>query len=66
MIHFHSLRVQKLEKETEDCVSLTFEIPEALQEAFRFRQGQTLTLRKNLGGEDLRRNYSICSSPLEN
>src|SRR5215203_78958 len=66
MIHFHSLRIQKLAQETEDCVSITFEVPEELRKNFAFRQGQTLTLRKNFNEQEIRRNYSICSSPLDN
>lgn len=66
MIHFHSLRVKKVEKETEDCVSITFDVPAELQDMFAFKQGQNLTFRKKMGGEELRRNYSICSSPFEN
>lgn len=66
MIHFHSLRVKKVNKETDDCVSIEFEVPESLKETFSFRQGQNLTIKKLLNGEELRRNYSICSSPLDN
>jgi ring-1,2-phenylacetyl-CoA epoxidase subunit PaaE len=65
MIHFHPLRVKHIEKETDDCVSVSFEIPGSLAEAFRFKQGQSITIRKTLNGEELRRNYSICSSPLD-
>ena len=65
MIHFHQLQVKKLNRETEDCVSVVFEVPPELREAFAFRQGQSLTVRKYLNGEELRRNYSICSSPLD-
>ncbi len=66
MIHFHSLRVKKVEKETEDCVSIEFDVPEELKEAFQFKQGQNLTIKKVLNGEELRRNYSICTSPFDN
>jgi ring-1,2-phenylacetyl-CoA epoxidase subunit PaaE len=66
MIHFHSLRIKKLEKETGDCVSITFDVPEELKEIFQFKQGQTLTIRKKFNGEEIRRNYSICSSPFDN
>ena len=66
MIHFHSLRVKKIVKETEDCVSIEFEVPAELKEMFRFRQGQNLTIKKILNGEELRRNYSICTSPFDN
>ena len=65
MIHFHSLRVKKVEKETDDCVSIEFEVPEELREAFQFKQGQNLTIKKILNGEELRRSYSICTSPFD-
>lgn len=65
MIHFHALRVKKISKETEDCVVLLFDVPPHLAETFRFTQGQSLTLKKTVQGEELRRNYSICSSPLD-
>ena len=65
MIHFHSLRVSHVQKETEDSVSIEFSVPPELKELFQFTQGQNLTLRKVLNGEELRRNYSICTSPFE-
>ncbi len=64
-IHFHSLRVKEVRKETPDCVSVVFDIPAHLQEAFSFTQGQSLTMRTFLRDEEVRRTYSICSSPLE-
>jgi ring-1,2-phenylacetyl-CoA epoxidase subunit PaaE len=66
MIHFHSLQVKKIQKETEDCVSISFEVPEELKNTFQFKQGQTLTFRKKINEEELRRNYSICTSPYDN
>lgn len=65
-IHFHRLAVKEITKETADCVSVAFEIPEALKKDFAFRQGQSLTMRTILNNEDIRRTYSICSSPLDN
>jgi ring-1,2-phenylacetyl-CoA epoxidase subunit PaaE len=65
MIHFHPLKVQKIVQETPDCVSIEFEVPTHLEETFRFRQGQNLTIKKVLNGEELRRNYSICTSPFD-
>ncbi len=65
MIHFHLLQVNKVQRETEDCVSVTFNVPQELRESFQFKQGQNLTFKKMLNGEELRRNYSICSSPLD-
>ena len=66
MIHFHPLRVKKIEKETEDCVSIVFDVPNELQDLFRFKQGQSLTVRKQFNGEEARRTYSICSAPSDN
>jgi ring-1,2-phenylacetyl-CoA epoxidase subunit PaaE len=62
MSKFHSLRIAALKRETRDAIALTFEVPEPLREAFRFVQGQHLTLRADIGGEDVRRSYSICSA----
>jgi ring-1,2-phenylacetyl-CoA epoxidase subunit PaaE len=65
MIHFHSLPVEKVQKETDDCVSVTFGVDPALAEIFRFTQGQSLTVKKIINGEEVRRTYSICSSPFD-
>jgi ring-1,2-phenylacetyl-CoA epoxidase subunit PaaE len=65
MIHFHPLTVKKIEKETEDCVSIVFNVPEELKGIFRFTQGQSLTMRKTLDGNEIRRTYSICSAPFD-
>jgi ring-1,2-phenylacetyl-CoA epoxidase subunit PaaE len=64
-LHFHTLTVRDIRKETEDCVSVAFDIPEELKPDFRFVQGQNITIRKTINGEELRRNYSICTSPNE-
>jgi ring-1,2-phenylacetyl-CoA epoxidase subunit PaaE len=63
---FHSLTIAEVRRETADAVSIRFDIPEELKETFRFEAGQHLTLRANLDGEDVRRNYSVCVSPSEN
>lgn len=65
-VHFHPLKVKQIIRETPDCVSLVFEVPESLQSAFRFEQGQNITLKKTIAGEELRRSYSICAAPYEN
>ena len=62
---FHPLRIAEVRRETSDSVSLRFELPEELRERFAFRAGQHLTLRTELDGEDVRRNYSVCVSPAE-
>lgn len=63
---FHRLRVAEVRRETADAVSVRFQIPDELKEAFRFKAGQHLTLRRELGGTDVRRNYSVCVAPSEN
>lgn len=64
-IHFHALKVKEVKKETSDCVSVLFDVPEHLKEEFQFTQGQSLTMRTTINGEEVRRTYSICSSPME-
>jgi ring-1,2-phenylacetyl-CoA epoxidase subunit PaaE len=59
---FHPLTVAHVARETRDAVALRFAVPPPLAEAFRFVQGQHLTLRADIAGEDLRRSYSICSA----
>ena len=66
MAKFYKLKVKETYKETSDCSVVSFEIPEDLTETFNFRQGQHLTLKAEIDGEDIRRSYSLCSSPLEN
>jgi ring-1,2-phenylacetyl-CoA epoxidase subunit PaaE len=63
--HFQTLEVADIRQETADCVSVAFTIPPALRESFRYHQGQNITIKTRLGGEEIRRSYSICSSPLE-
>lgn len=65
-LHFHPLTIKDIKKETQDCVSISFNIPDALKKEFEFKQGQSLTLKTNLEGEEIRRSYSICTSPLDN
>ena len=65
MSHFQKLMVEDIRRETADCVSIAFTIPPGLEEEFRFHQGQNITVRTFLGGEEVRRSYSICSSPQE-
>jgi ring-1,2-phenylacetyl-CoA epoxidase subunit PaaE len=62
MSKFHPLTIASVSQETRDAVTLTFAVPPALGDAFRFVQGQHLTLRADVGGEHVRRSYSICSA----
>jgi ring-1,2-phenylacetyl-CoA epoxidase subunit PaaE len=59
---FHPLTVASITRETRDAVALSFTVPASLEQAFRFVQGQHLTLRADIAGQDLRRSYSICSA----
>jgi ring-1,2-phenylacetyl-CoA epoxidase subunit PaaE len=61
MSKFHSLPIASIVRETRDAVAVTFAVPPALREQFRFEQGQHLTLRADIDGQDVRRSYSICS-----
>ncbi|MBN8852929.1 MAG: phenylacetic acid degradation protein [Sphingobacteriales bacterium 50-39] len=63
--HFAKLQVADIRRETEDCVSIAFAVPEHLHETFRFIQGQNITIRTRIEGEEIRRSYSICSSPFD-
>lgn len=65
MPKFHRLNVKEVRKETADTVSVAFDVPADLQSEYDFKQGQYLTLRKEINGEDVRRSYSICASPLD-
>jgi ring-1,2-phenylacetyl-CoA epoxidase subunit PaaE len=61
--HFYPLRVAEIVPETEEANSILFEVPNELKSAFRFKAGQHLTLRTDIGGEEVRRNYSLCVAP---
>ena len=62
-VSFHKLTVAEVVDETGEARSIRFAIPEELRETFRFRPGQHLTLKAELGGEEVRRNYSLCVAP---
>ena len=65
MSKFHSLKVSDVVRETADAVSVAFEVPSELKQDYKYKQGQYLTLKLKVNGEELRRSYSICSSPLD-
>ncbi len=64
--HFHPLTIKQLQKETADCVIITFEIPELQTNLFQFVPGQNITIKKIIDGTEIRRSYSICAAPFEN
>jgi ring-1,2-phenylacetyl-CoA epoxidase subunit PaaE len=63
---FHTLTIKEIRRETPDCVSILFDVPENLKDQYRFAPGQNITIKLNVGDEEVRRSYSICSSPHEN
>ena len=63
---FNELEISDVERLTDDAVAISFSVPEELAEAYHFVPGQYLTLRSDVGGEDIRRSYSICSTPQKN
>ena len=65
MSKFHPLKVREINRETPEAVSLGFDVPSELKEEYLYKQGQYLTLRFVIDGEEIRRSYSICSSPFE-
>ena len=65
-LHFHPLIVNQVRRETAECVSVAFSVPNEFKEIFSFTQGQYVTIRTNIHEQEVRRSYSICSSPLEN
>lgn len=62
--HFEKLRIKEVRRETDDCVSVLLDMPETLEEKFAYLPGQHITLRTTINDEDIRRSYSLCSSPL--
>jgi ring-1,2-phenylacetyl-CoA epoxidase subunit PaaE len=64
-VHFHPLKVAEIVPETAEANSIRFEIPHDLRDEFAFKAGQHLTLRATIGGEEVRRNYSLCTAPAE-
>ncbi len=63
---FYQLKVKDVRPETADCVSVSFEVPEDLKEAYQFVPGQYLTFRTNMNDAEIRRSYSICAAPADN
>lgn len=60
---FHELTVSAVRPVAEDAVAVSFHVPETLSETFSYRPGQFLTLRADVGGQDIRRSYSIAALP---
>lgn len=60
---FDTLKIDKIVNETEDTISIYFDIPHELRDKYNFKAGQYLTLKADIAGEEVRRSYSICTAP---
>jgi len=63
MAKFYQLKVSDVRRETPDAVSVAFEVPVQLAAEYQYKQGQYLTLKLKHNGEEIRRSYSVCTSP---
>ena len=63
--HFYKLRIAEIVAETDEANSIRFEVPEGMEDVFRFKAGQHLSVRADINGEEIRRNYSLCVAPSE-
>ena len=64
MARFHQLVVKDIKRETPECVSIALDVPTSLQPEFTYKQGQYITFKLEVNGEEIRRSYSLCSSPV--
>lgn len=62
-VSFHILSIAEIVPETDEAKSIAFDVPPELRETFQFKPGQHLTLKAEIGGEEVRRNYSLCVAP---
>ncbi|HKK88078.1 MAG TPA: 1,2-phenylacetyl-CoA epoxidase subunit PaaE [Saprospiraceae bacterium] len=65
MSQFHQIPVREIRRETDDTVSIALNVPDAIKEEFTYLPGQYLTIKADINGEEVRRSYSLCSSPHE-
>lgn len=63
MSDFNTLAIQHITRETPKSVSITFDVPSALKDTYSFIPGQYITIKTEVSGKEIRRAYSICSSP---
>jgi len=66
MSKFYSLTIKEIKKETQNAVLILFTIPTELKNEFKFIAGQYITIKTVIAGKELRRAYSICSTPTSN
>lgn len=65
-LHFYPLKIEKISRETNNCVKVVFNVPHVLKEKFKFTQGQYITLKATINNKEERRSYSICSAANSN
>ncbi|EKT3956909.1 ferredoxin--NADP reductase [Flavobacterium psychrophilum] len=63
MSTFYKLSIQEIKKETPQAVSILFNVPIEFKDFYKFDAGQYVNLKLTLDGQEIRRAYSICSSP---
>lgn len=63
MSGFHKLTIKNIERETSKAISISFDVPPELNDVFLFKAGQYVTLKTIIAGKEIRRDYSLCSSP---
>ena len=65
-MEFYPLAVKAITPETADTVTIEFDIPEERSDLFKYIQGQYVSIKMHLNGHEIRRSYSMSSSPIEN
>ncbi len=65
-MQFYPIKVRQLDRSIQDCTIVTLDVTPELHEQFQYKQGQYLNLKTQINGEEIRRSYSLCSSPLDN
>jgi len=63
MSQFYKLQIDEIHRETDKAVTISFDVPANLKEIFGFKAGQYITLKASINGHEVRRDYSLCSSP---
>ena len=66
MSQFYKLKIKEIKRETDNCVTIEFDVPTNLKDRFTYKAGQYLTLKTSINGKEVRRDYSICSNPETN
>ena len=63
-VQFHTLKISDVQTQTDNAISITFDVPEDLKPVFLYKAGQYITVKVIVNGVEHRRNYSLCSSPV--